>query len=170
MGLIYANTRQGRTARLVLWLATGLALMLLGWAWDLFHTFGLAPGDGGVLRPYPERAAGAAATAAAAALVLAGALTYRRSYVVRMLLGHGQVEVHTVSWLGSRVRRYRLQDFAGAAEFGGGFTLGSYTPRFTRVRLVGHRLPLLLDSRADCIRPAALARVVKGIAPPASAR
>lgn len=160
-GVVYENVRQTRLARFVLWLAVTLCLLMLDWAIDLYHGFGLSPGDGGVLRPYPARVAAAGAALAMAGLVLAGAVAYGRAYVVRMRLAGDHVQIHTLGLAGTHARWYRRRDLVGISELSGGFTLGSYTPGFTLLRLADRRLPLLLDSRADLVDTTVIAGLVR---------
>lgn len=160
-GVVYENTRQSRLARFVLWLAMGLCLLVLAWAVHLYQNFGLAPGDGGMLRPYPERVAAAGAALVMAGFVLAGAIAYCRVYVVRMRLAGDHVQIHTLGLVGTHTRWYRWRTLAGISDLSGGFTLGSYTPRFTRLRVGGRRLPLLLDSRAEQVDTTVIADLAR---------
>ncbi|MEQ8860917.1 MAG: hypothetical protein RIC56_19905 [Pseudomonadales bacterium] len=147
MSLVYENTRQLPAARLVMSLALVCVAACVVLAADLYQARSGLP---------------MLLMLGLGALIVLGLEAYSRTYVVRIRLTPPWVEVETVRLLGVRRQRLRLVDFAGATEIGGDLTLGSYTPAFTRVRVAGRRLPLLLDSRAERVQGATLRALAQG--------
>lgn len=126
-------------------LGTGLA------GWDLWQNFGLAPADGGVLRPAWQRALLGSGVASLGVGFLVAMLVYARCYVVQIW----RLDEHTVQvrlrWPGMQLR-HTEQDVVQRRSHAG----ISHNPRGVSVQapwlgvwLRGRRLPLIIDDQGD---------------------
>jgi hypothetical protein len=97
---LITNHRQARKVRFVAW---GLVLFCIGflyWAADMSQTYGLNPGDGGVLRPATERWAVAAILALIGILPFVGMVIYVRLYVIGLVRERDELRVTVIGLLG----------------------------------------------------------------------
>lgn len=96
--ILVVNTWQARKVR---WVFCGLFLFFAGfayWAWDLSQTYGLSPGDGGVLKPPGSRLAAAAIVGAIGLLPFIGMIAYVRRYVAGLVWQGEKVVVSGACW------------------------------------------------------------------------
>ena len=112
---------QSRLVRLFTWLCVMFAFGGLIWAADLSQTYGLSPGDGGVLRPPVERWTTAICTALLGLAPLLGMLAYVRLYVTRLVRARGKLDVTVLGLVQRTTRRFDLTDIGAARRHHGRF-------------------------------------------------
>jgi hypothetical protein len=112
---------QPRLVRLFTWLCALFAVGFLIWATDLSQTYGLSPGDGGVLRPPVERWTTAIGTALLGSAPFAGMLIYVRLYVTRLVRARGKLDITVLGLFAPATRRFDLTDVVGARRHDGRF-------------------------------------------------
>lgn len=78
---LYRNKARSMRVRVVAWFLIGAGLAGLAATWNIYATYGLAPGDGGVLRPWSERAAFAGVLGALSLATIASAIALAARYV-----------------------------------------------------------------------------------------
>jgi hypothetical protein len=83
--LVFDSARQGLKVWLLTWLMAAGAAATLYWGWDLLRTYGLSPGDGGVLRPLGQRIAMGAFVGSLGPIFFGGMLVFNRHYVDRIM-------------------------------------------------------------------------------------
>ena len=134
----------------------------LYWAYDMSQTFGLSPGDGGVLRPAGERWALAAFLALIGIAPLAGMAVYARLYVTRLCRDGQQVVVTIIGLVRPRTFSVPLAAVAKATSHQG------RTPFYSRItvnapwitlRIAGR--PYILDQQAERLDNGALQRLIR---------
>jgi len=147
------NHRQAWKVRLVLWGSWAAAAACLWWGWDLLHTFGMNPGDGGELRALPERIR-AAVLISLMGLVPAAALSlFAHRYVVRLALDPTHLHITALGWGGGagRTRVVPRHELLGSRSFHGQMDTGRIrvnAPWIT-LRVRGQRIPYVLDLQAE---------------------
>lgn len=152
MAELFHNVRQARKVRALLFGSTLLFAGGLYWAADLAQTYGLSPGDGGVLRPQSERLSIAALIAGLGALPLVGLCVYARLYLIRIEQDVAGLVLTTLGTFGPSTHRVlpgeveKIRFHAGQLEPGSSV----HTPWLT-VRVKGRRLPFILDLQAESI-------------------
>jgi hypothetical protein len=112
---------QPRLVRLFTWLCAIFAIGALTWAADLSQTYGLSPGDGGMLRPPVERWTTAIGTALLGSAPFAGMLIYVRLYVTRLVRARGKLDITVLGLIAPATRRFDLTDVGGARRHDGRF-------------------------------------------------
>ncbi len=118
--VLVANTHQARKVRWVFW---GCALFFAGfayWGWDLSQTYGLSPGDGGVLKPLSSRLTAAAILLVLGLLPFVGMVAYVRRYVASLIRQGDDVIVSGVGWP-ARERRVPLASVEAGRDYDGRF-------------------------------------------------
>jgi hypothetical protein len=110
---------QPRMIRLLTWLFAAWAVAWLTWAADLSQTYGLSPGDGGVLRPPVERWLAALVVALLGIAPFAGMLAYVRLYVTRLVRTRGKLDVTVLGLFARTTRRFDLTDIGSARRHDG---------------------------------------------------
>ncbi len=167
MKTIYENGR-GTLVRIVVFagIAAGIAGLYASWA--IFQTYGLSPGDGGVLKPFSERLAFAGVIASLGLAAAGGLALYASLYVTAIQAdANGQrYKLTTLSLFSAREHDFQLSDFTGSKYFHGQL----HTPKGPRVnapwvtlRATGRALPFILDVQADA-NPQALDKIAPGAA------
>jgi len=106
---------QPRLVRLFTWLCAIFAVGGLFWAADLSQTYGLSPGDGGVLRPPVERWSMAIGIALLGLAPFLGMLAYVRLYITGLVRARGKLDVTVLGLFARTTRQFDLTD-AGAAR------------------------------------------------------
>jgi hypothetical protein len=155
------NRWQASKAR---WLTWGFMLWTLGfmyWAWLLAQTYGLSPGDGGVLRPLHERLTVAGVVALTGLLPTGGMWLYSRRYLLRIERDADMVALTTLGMLHPNTRVFRVSDLSGAG-YHQGRTPGprGYNPHWMTLRVAGLRLPFIADLQAEHIDTAAITAMI----------
>ncbi|MGE0799405.1 MAG: hypothetical protein AB7G13_14550 [Lautropia sp.] len=159
---LFDNRRQARKARLLLVALIVSGVAALGWGWQLSRTYGIAPGDGGVLRPLPERLAVGSAVALLGAALIVGLVLFAHRYVLRIERDGDRLALWTLT--ASALGRRRI-DVAPGAILGVTYHHGHFHARLTvdapwlALRIAGHALPFIVDLQAETIDHRALARL-----------
>ena len=157
--ILVENKWQARKLRWVCWGSVVWTIAWLAWAVDLAETYGLSPGDGGVLRPFGERLAYAAVLTVIAVLPLVGLIWYSRRYIVAMSRSGGMVDVTMLGFWRPLRRRYAVAAFGPSTTHGGRMSAGGLTVNapWITLRIGGKRHFVDLQSeRADTRRLTAL--------------
>ncbi len=160
--LVFDSARQGRKVWLLTWFAAAGAVATLYWGWNLLRTYGLSPGDGGVLRPLGQRIALGAFVGSLGPMFFGGMLVFNRHYVDRITrLGVDRLRIRMMGLFLRReydvaiseakfgeVRgRYNPNDLLGLVNtLVSGFVID--TP-FRTVRVPFRRWPVILDLQGE---------------------
>jgi hypothetical protein len=141
----------------------GSALFCAGslcWAADMFRNYGMAPGDGGALRPAGERAVMAALLATLGLLPFLGMTCYARLYVTRIEFRPPRLHLWTLGLFGKRAHVVDADAVSSVAFHDWAVEPGSpiSTPWLT-LRVAGRRFPFLIDLAADHADRAALQKL-----------
>ena len=165
MKILLENRWQALKVRILLWGSVAGCIGALYGAWSLYETYGLNPGDGGVLRPLEERVM-AAAIVASLGLAFVGAMLFFASrYAVRIEREGDRVDLVTMSLIGTKVRQYSTADFGGGNYHHGRMVSGrghSVNAPWITLRVKDKRVPFMVDLQAERIDRAALRKLAKG--------
>lgn len=173
MATVIENEARAVRVRLLLWasyLVAGGATFL---AYYVFMTYGLSPGDGGVLKPLPERIALASFVLLFGLSTCVGMILYARLYVLRLHLEGQDLQIVTLGPLGIRSQSHDLSaaKVEGATYYHGRYTAhrpmeGSARSLKTSVdapwitlKFDNQTLPFVLDLQAKSIDKRHLARL-----------
>ena len=138
------------------------------WAGHYFaESYGLNPGDGGVLAPLSVRLAGGAGFFLFGISLAVVTWLYAKCYIARIALDEqtGILHISTVRFFGTRAEEVPISRIAGS-RFYEGFTKGNsdsatvHAP-FRTVRIEGRKLPLLLDLQGELIELELLKQLFK---------
>ena len=139
------------------WFGFALFLASLKWGYDLSQTYGLSPGDGGVLRPLGERLAWGGFVILLGAALVAGLELYGRLYICRVQFDRKveRVLFETVRWWGYQRIDIPVGEIVGSSYHAGDFETLKHTVNapWYFVQLGGHRLPLILDGQGKFLMP-----------------
>ena len=159
---IYHAGRQGVKVRALSWFLLLVGLACLWWGYHLSQTYGLSPGDGGVLRPLPQRLAWGGFVALFGLICMVGMHIYGRQYIARAWVDEQaqRVRFATVRWFGSARFDVPAQDILGSSYQRGRLETPSHTvdAPFHFIRLRGRRLPFILDGQGRFLLPALVNR------------
>lgn len=165
MTVILENHRQALKVRIMLWASFLACAGALYGAQTLFETYGLNPGDGGVLRPLGERLAVAGLVAALGLSFAGGMAVFASRYAVRLTREGDRVDIRTMTPWGTRRHRLAVADFRGGAYFHG----RQRNPRgpsvdapWITLRVAGRRLPFIVDLQAETVNKGALGALARG--------
>jgi len=155
MSRLMVNRRQARKVRWVLlasWVAAAACLL---WAWSLLHTYGMNPGDGGILRPFPDRFRAALLVTLMGGLPAMGMTLFARRYVVELGVDAGHLRIATLNpWrVAPRIEIVRLSELRGGRHFPGRLAKGRsgvHAPWIT-LRVRDRKLPYILDLQAESL-------------------
>lgn len=161
---IYHAARQATKVRWLYGFALAVCLGCLYWGYDLSQTYGLSPGDGGVLRPLAQRLAWGGFVALFGLLFAVGMLVYTRIYIGRLWLSQAtqQVVFETIRLWGGARFSVPPQDIIGSSYHPGMLDTPTHSVNapFYFVRLRGRRLPLILDGQGKFIQPGLAERLL----------
>ena len=159
MSVLVGNYRQARKVRIVTW-AFGLwCVGFLYWAADLSQTYGLAPGDGGVLRSPLQRWTAAAILALIGILPFAGMIVYALLYVVRLAREDANVHVTVLGLLAPSTRVYPVADVERTRHHHGRLELRiSVNAPWITLRIAGR--PYVIDLQAEQVDTEAIEQLV----------
>jgi hypothetical protein len=128
----------------------------------LARTYGLSPGDGGVLAPLPVRLAWGIGVALLGIGFAAGMWLYGRCYVVTLEVDEhtSQLHMYTVRFFGTAMQTVALADIGTTTHHHGkldviradGAGLSVNAP-WHSVTLAGRRLPLIIDQQGTVLHP-----------------
>jgi len=147
--------------RMLLWLSYAACAGALYWGWDLAQTYGLNPGDGGVLRPLWERLAFGGFVALAGLAFAAAMVVLSRLYVTRLARDGSRLFIETLTPLGLGARRVEIpvKALKGGSYHHGAGPEGVDAPWIT-LRVEGQRFPFMLDVKAKEVDPAGLKKLL----------
>ena len=159
---LFANKRQAFKARLLYWFFALACLGALYGGWAIYSTFGLSPAEGGVLRPFGQRLAFGGSVAALGVAAFVAIHIYIRRYVTRMELSGNEVGVETMTSTGRSWRVIPAGDLVLGGLYGDSRIITSrgqtvHAPWRT-LRVMGEKLPLILDMQAEHIDLKALSK------------
>ncbi len=175
MTLLFDNHRQTLKVRCLMWgiFAAGLSALYAGWS--IFQTLGLAPGDGGVLRPVGERLAFGAGVALLGIAGIAGMMLFASLYAVTLSRQGERIEIETLtlSGIGRRHFSFDVSEVGEAAYHHGRMKRGIATDEdvamydgidapWITMRVAGRRLPFILDLQAEIIEIVPLTLLAEG--------
>jgi hypothetical protein len=132
----------------------------------LAETYGLNPGDGGVLAPLPVRLAWAVGVSLLGISITVGMWLYGKCYVAKMELDEqaGTLSIDTVRFFGTRTEEVQLARVQGSRYHEGYLDLPRaplvHAPWWT-IRIAGRKLPLILDRQGELIDLELLKRLLK---------
>ena len=145
---IYTNGR----ARRVEWTRIGCiaaGIGLLWWGWTLTQTYGLNPGDGGVLRSAQERFLVGGAVAAMGVLLIAAIQIYCSRYVLHIERAEQSVVITTLGALGKRSRSHPLDAFVRSSSHNGDrIPFQRVNAPWMSLSVAGLRIPYLIDAQS----------------------
>ena len=160
MAELIKNRHQARKVRFVTW---GVALMgagFIAWAAHMSQSYGLSPGDGGVLRPPAERWGAAAILALCGLVPLIGIAYYARLYVIRLVREGLELRVTVIGLLTSFTRTYAVTDVGRTSHHAGeNYENRAVSTPWTVLRIAGR--PYIIDRQAEWIDGAAISRLTK---------
>jgi hypothetical protein len=120
------------------------------WGSDLAQTYGLNPGDGGVLAPTGVRMAWGAGVMLPGIVFVVGMWLYRRNYVA-LLEFDESTRVYTVrhvSSFGTRKTLFRHEDIVSSRFHDGRLPMHmQFDAPWWTFQLAGHSKPLILDAQ-----------------------
>ena len=160
---LYTAGRQLWKVRAVMWLMLAMGLGFLWWGVDLAQTYGLNPGDGGVLRPSGERLAWGLTVGLLGLLPIVGMQLYGRLYVARIdyAAGADGLSVTTLRFWGSAVRAVALAQVVGSKYEDGRFEARQTVEApWYFISLKGARFPSILDAQGQFTDFALAARLL----------
>ena len=164
MAPVYRGGRQLVKVRAVMIFSLVCAVASLWWGIDLAQTYGLSPGDGGVLAPLPVRMAWAAGVGSLGLILALAMWLYGCCYVAAIDYDEQAQKLHikTVSFLGDRKQIFDVADVTGDRHHEGGLDFGainlamggvSVNAPWQSVRLTDRRLPLIIDEQGEVFKP-----------------
>ncbi len=155
--VILENRRQALKVKGVLLFLSCWAAGWLYWAWSLSETYGLLPGDGGVLKPVADRYFMALITALAGIVPLVGMIVYTRLYAVRIERRGDQVLVVTIGCLSRNSRLHPVSDFMSSNHNEGRMRgrISVHAP-WISLYVAGSRLPYIVDLQAETVNTGAI--------------
>lgn len=162
---LLVNSRQALKVRAFLWFSIAGCAGALYWAWLLFESYGLNPGDGGVLRPVGERLIAGGIVGALGLAFAGGMIWYASLYAVRISKEHDQIEMETMAIVGTTMRRFTVADFDGGSYHRGRMQSGrgqSVNAPWITLRVKGRRIPFIADVQAEKIDRSALMKLAQG--------
>jgi len=149
----------------VLAVLIGGGLAAIAASYDLLQTYGLSPGDGGVLKPLSERIAMAGFIFSLGLLCLAGGIICMYRYVISIhKVGKSEFAVHTLGMLGMRTLELPLENLRlGKRQEGRGrYPSGhSVDAPYRLLRVAGRRIPFILDLQGQIHDRRALAELIR---------
>ncbi|HEX2191464.1 MAG TPA: hypothetical protein VHG51_21310 [Longimicrobiaceae bacterium] len=152
---IYDAGPQATRVRALLWFSLLCAAAALWAGADLAWTYGLSPGDGGVLAPLPVRLAWGVGIAAVGVGFAVGMWVYRACYVAGAAVDEagGALHLRLVGYFGRPVRVLPVERVLGSRYHPGQASYGGVAVNapWDTVWVEGRRLPLIVDARGDVL-------------------
>ena len=162
--VIYNAGPQLLKVRFIILLSLLCALGAVWWGIDLAQTYGLNPGDGGVLAPATERYAWGAGIMLLGLSFVVGMWLYSRQYVARLEYDI-QSRVYTVRhvwFLGTRTTVFRQDEIVWSRFHEGRLSADVQVnaPWWT-IQIAGRQKPLILDAQGVVVDDAILKNLLK---------
>lgn len=166
MTTIFENRRQTRKVRLVmLLLLLPFSVGMMWWGWDWFQTYGLWPGDGGVLRPLDERIALGAFVSGFGLVTGIATLLYGAHYAVRVMRDGDRLLIETLTpWaLGTWLYEFDVSQVEGTHHHEGRMQTVKHSVNapWMTLRIAGRRFPFILDEQAETMVGSGLSTLTK---------
>lgn len=170
--VLFKNRYQARKVQIVLWVSLAVCALAFYAGWEIFKTFGLSPGDGGILRPISQRIAFGAFVASLGAAFASAMMLYASLYVLRVKRDGDDITFETMSpWgVGTKTHQYTPSQIGKSRTHKG----RSIVPRFDGSLLAmrvnapwkslyvhDRRFPFLLDLQAEQINEPAIRKLWK---------
>jgi hypothetical protein len=153
------NYRQARKVRIITWVSGLWCIGFLYWAADLSQTYGLAPGDGAVLRPPLQRWTAATILALIGILPFTGMIIYARLYVIRLVREGANVHVTVIRVFAPSTRTHAIPDVERARHHHGRYEVRiSVNAPWITLRIAGW--PYIIDLQAERVDAPAIERLV----------
>lgn len=136
---------------------------LIGCTWagaNLVQHYGQAPGDGGVLKPLPQRIAMGAFVFSLGAVFAGGMWLYGKFYVASIDFDDRDQKLYlnTVEFWGTQSHEIELSNILDSEEHAGQLDLTAFDPAsipvnapWKSVRLGGWKLPLIIDAQGEVL-------------------
>ena len=158
------NGSRVRRVRLVALFIALFAMAFCCWAVSLAHSYGLSPGDGGVLRPLGERLLVAGIVMLIALVFLAGIVIYLRRYLIRIELLGDQVELTVIGALSPFLITVDRNQILSTRYFHGNFSARGLVVRapWITLKVAGWPIPFVADMQALHVREQAILRLASG--------
>ncbi|MEP0918984.1 hypothetical protein NC981_19305 [Leptolyngbya sp. DQ-M1] len=130
---------------------------------NLVQHYGEAPGDGGRLKPLPERIAIGAFVGSLGAVFAGSMWLYGKFYVASIDFDDTEQNLYlnTVEFFGTKRHEIELSNVLESEERAGQFDLTAFDPAsisvnapWKSVRLAGWRLPVIIDRQGEILQPA----------------
>ena len=169
---IYQGGGQLLKVRVIMVVSLLCAAATMWWGWDFFQTYGLRPADGGELASLPTRLALGIGIALLGIAFAFGMWIFGRCYVsgIRFDEAADKLHVGTVRFFGNRDEEFRSADIVGSTWHEGRMDnnatlLGdaggvSVDAPWTSVRILGRRLPLIVDGQGQIVDRALATRLL----------
>lgn len=160
MSVVFCSHARSRRVRALLWLSLAGAAATVWAGWGLFETFGLAPADGGVLKPFEQRLLLGGFVALLGVGLAASMLIYSGLYVVELRQDGGTVSIATLSLLGLRHFEVSRRDVR-ASEYHRGrmFTRMIVNTPWVTLWVRNRRWPFLIDLQAETVDVSGLSKL-----------
>ena len=161
---IFRAGRQAWKVRGVFWFLCALCLGSLVWGADLIQQYGLSAGDGGVLRPLPERLAWGGLVSLLGLAAAGGMAFYVRLYIcaVWWCAARRRVRFGLMRFWGTAFLEAGTQEILGSQFQPGDFDTLEHTIHapWYAVRLRGRKLALILDGQGELLHPGVAVRLL----------
>lgn len=152
--------------RMIMALAAASAAASIWFGWVLLQTYGLSPGDGGVLAPFGQRLAWFLGLSGLGLTFLAGMWAYAGCYVSRMAYDPRTQRLHlwTLTYWGTREE---VHEAAGVqrSTFHGGRLINpagvSVKAPWHYLYLARRGLPAIIDGQGEFLDPLLAGRLMK---------
>ena len=137
---------------------------------NLAQHFGQSPGDGGVLKPLPERLAMGAFVFSLGAVFAGGMWLYGKFYVASIDFDDREQKLYlkTVEFFGTKRHAIDLSNVLESKEHAGQLDLTDFDPAsisvnapWKSVRLGGWRLPVIVDTQGEILQPELFEKLFK---------
>lgn len=152
--------------RFIMWLMAASGAACLWFGWVLLQSYGLSPGDGGVLAPAGQRIGWFVGLGGLGLALIGGMALYGRLYVSRIdyHAAERRLHVRTLTYWGSRGWSFEAGAVA-RSTFHGGQLINpagvSVKAPWHFLYLRGRRLPLIVDAQGAFADPRLAARLMK---------
>jgi len=166
MTVIFENRRQTRKVRLVvLLLLLPFSAGMMWWGWNLAQTYGLSPGDGGVLRPLSERIAVGGLVGGLGLVVGIAIMIYAAHYAVRMVRDGDRLLIETLApWvLGTWHHEFPVAQVEGSSFHEGRLNTYKHSVNapWRTLRIAGQRFPFILDAQEETMNGSGISGLMK---------
>jgi hypothetical protein len=161
--VLYKAGRQFMKVRFIMILSLLCATGSVWWGIDLAKTYGLNPGDGGVLAPLVVRLVWGTGVSVLGIAFMAGMWLYSRNYVARLEYDEqsNMYTVRHIGFFGTTKSVFCQQDIVSSRFHRGRLSadIQVNAPWWT-IHIAGRRKPLILDAQGIAVEEAKLRKVL----------